>query len=581
MATSQTAADGLAGRWARYRQGPLGDDLLAAVVVTILLVPQSLAYAMLAGLPPSVGVMASLLPIVAYAALGSSATLAVGPVAVLAVMTAQAIGPAAAQLGVSPHLAALVLAVEMGAVFLAAALLRLEMLAALLAAPVLHGFMTGAVLLIALGQLPALLGLPLKGNTALELGQAFIKMDHPSAHPATALVGLLSLATLWAIRRYGAPGLSRLGIPRARAQVIARAAPILVVVSAIAWAALAPDAAKGVALAGTVSLASGLDFPSLFAAPYALWKSLALPATLLALVAYVESLAVAEALGARRREKVSPRRELLGLAAANVVAGLSGGMPVTGGFARSIVNFDAGARTRMAGVWTALLLGLAMVLVGDLLAWLPRAVLAATILIAVMSLLDTSPFRLARRYDPAEFGLMVLVSLLTLLAGVEPALLVGVLLSLGLFLKRAARPHWTEVGRLAGTDVFRNVRRFPVDTLPAVLSVRVDESLLFINARWITEVIDTALAGRPLARHVVLMMNAVNGIDLSGLEALQHLSRDLAARGVQLHLSELKGPVKDRLQHGGLGEWLSGQVFMTQTDAWQALAAEAPAGAGK
>jgi SulP family sulfate permease len=206
-------------------------------VVTILLVPQSLAYALLAGLPPSVGVMASLLPIVAYAALGSSATLAVGPVAVLAVMTAQAIGPAAAQLGVSPHLAALVLAVEMGAVFLAAALLRLEMLAALLAAPVLHGFMTGAVLLIALGQLPALLGLPLKGNTALELGQAFIKMDHPSAHPATALVGLLSLATLWAIRRYGAPGLSRLGIPRARAQVIARAAPILVVVSAIAWAA--------------------------------------------------------------------------------------------------------------------------------------------------------------------------------------------------------------------------------------------------------------------------------------------------------------------------------------------------------
>ena len=493
----------------------------------------------------------------------------------------RSIGPAAAQLGVSPHLAALVLAVEMGAVFLAAALLRLEMLAALLAAPVLHGFMTGAVLLIALGQLPALLGLPLKGNTALELGQAFIKMDHPSAHPATALVGLLSLATLWAIRRYGAPGLSRLGMPRARAQVIARAAPILVVVSAIAWAALAPDAAKGVALAGTVSLASGLDFPSLFAAPYALWKSLALPATLLALVAYVESLAVAEALGARRREKVSPRRELLGLAAANVVAGLSGGMPVTGGFARSIVNFDAGARTRMAGVWTALLLGLAMVLVGDLLAWLPRAVLAATILIAVMSLLDTSPFRLARRYDPAEFGLMVLVSLLTLLAGVEPALLVGVLLSLGLFLKRAARPHWTEVGRLAGTDVFRNVRRFPVDTLPAVLSVRVDESLLFINARWITEVIDTALAGRPLARHVVLMMNAVNGIDLSGLEALQHLSRDLAARGVQLHLSELKGPVKDRLQHGGLGEWLSGQVFMTQTDAWQALAAEAPAGAGK
>ena len=242
--------------------------------------PQSLVYALLAGLPPIVGVMASLLSIVAYAALGSSATLAIGPVAVLAVMTAQTIGPAVAHLGVSPHLAAQVLAVEMGAVFLVAALLRLEMLAALLAAPVLHGFMSGAVLLIALGQPPALLGRPLKGNAALELGQAFVKMDHPSAHPATALVGLLSLASLWVIRRYGAPGLIRPGLSRTRAQVVARAAPILVVVTSIAWAALAPDAAKGVALAGTVSLASGLDFPSLFAAPYALWKSLALPATL-------------------------------------------------------------------------------------------------------------------------------------------------------------------------------------------------------------------------------------------------------------------------------------------------------------
>ena len=574
MTQAAATHPGLAGRWSAYRSSALGEDLLAALIVTILLVPQSLAYSLLAGLPPVVGVMASLLPLLAYAAFGSSTTLAVGPVAVLAVMTAQTIGPTAARLDVPPHLAALVLSVEMGAAFLAAALLRLEMLAALLAAPVLHGFMTGAVLLIAVGQLPALLGLPLKGNTALELGQALLKADQLALHPATAQVGLLALGGLWAIRRYGADGLNQLGFPLARARVIARASPILVVGLSVAWVALAPAAARGVALAGTVSLAAGLDFPSLRDAPYALWEALMLPATLLALVAYVESLAVAEALGARRREKVLPRRELFGLAAANVAAGLSGGMPVTGGFARSIVNFDAGARTRMAGIWTVLFLGLAMILVGDLLAWLPRAVLAATILIAVLSLLDLSPFRLAHRYAPAEFGMMLLVSLLTLLVGVEPALLTGVVLSLALLLKHTARPHWTEVGRVPGSDIFRNVRRFKVDTQPDVLTVRIDESLLFINARWIAEVIDGALAERRQASHVVLMMNAVNRVDLSGLEALMHLNRELMAKGVRLHLSELKGPVKDRLDRSGLKDWLSGRVFMTQLDAWQALSIE-------
>lgn len=340
--------------WAGYRGTGLSDDLLAASIVTILLVPQSLAYALLAGLPPVAGVMASLLPVVAYAMFGSSTTLAVGPVAVLAMMTAQAVGPVAQAHGVSTHLVALVLALEMGAVFLVAAVARLEMFAALLSAPVLHGFVQGAALAIALGQLPALLGLPAAAGSIAHWVAAFQQGAALAPHVMTATIGLTALALLWALRRHGARLLARVGLAPRLAQLLARAAPIGVVAMAIAWIAWMPAVNQGVALSGSIHLADGLQFPPVWRAPLAVWLALVQPAVLLGLVAYVESLAVAESLAARRGEKVLARRELHGLAAANVVAGLSGGMPVTGGFARSIVNFDAGARTRMAGVWTSL-----------------------------------------------------------------------------------------------------------------------------------------------------------------------------------------------------------------------------------
>ena len=558
-------------RWANYRRSGLSDDLVAAAIVTILLVPQSLAYALLAGLPPVVGVMASLLPILAYAAFGSSSTLAVGPVAVLAMMTAQAVAPVAAAHGVAVHLVALVLALEMAAVFLAAALLRLDVFAALLSAPVLHGFISGASIVIAIGQLPPLLGVAVRGDTLTELLRALGRAQSMAPHASTAVIGLLALLSLWSIRRFGARAAASLGLPPRRAQLLTRMAPMAVVVAAIAWVAWSPSAAQGVALAGRVDLLQGLSFPKLWHAPAAVWLALMPAAGLLGLVAYVESLAVAEALGARRGEKVQPRRELIGLAAANAAASVSGGMPVTGGFARSIVNFDAGARTRMAGVWTALLLAVAVLALGDVLRFLPRAVLAATIVVAVLSLVDLKPFRQAWRYSKLEFSLMALVAALTVASGVEQALGFGVLAAAGLLLQRTARPHWAEVGRLPGTEVFRNVKRFQVETLPQVLSIRVDESLLFTNSRWLSDTLGAMPSQRPALRHVVLMMSGVNDIDFTGLEGLIHLSRDLQAHGVVLHLSELKGPVNDRLQVAGIDGWLSGQIFRTQHDAATAL----------
>ncbi len=586
------------------------DDVVAALIVTVLLLPQSLAYALLAGLPPVVGVMASLLPLLAYAAFGSSTTLAVGPVAVLAMMTVQAVLPVAQAQGVSAHLAAMVLALEMAAVFALAALLRLDVFAALLSAPVLHGFVTGACIVIALGQLPQLLGLAVQGHTLTELVHAAWAAGAAGTlrpHIATAVIGLSALLALWALRRYGAGAAAASGLSVRSAALVARLAPIFVVAAAIAWVAWAGTAAngatQGVALAGRVDLLQGLSFAPLWQAPWAVWWALAPAAGLLGLVAYVESLAVAEALAARRGEKVLPRRELLGLAAANAAASVSGGMPVTGGFARSIVNFDAGARTRMAGVWTAIFLALAVWGLGDALQFLPKAVLAATIIIAVLSLLDWRPFGQAWRWSRSEFVLMVGVAMLTVVVGVEEALAAGVVLSTGLLLQRTARPHWAEVGRLPGTQVFRNVKRYAVETIPGVLAIRIDESLLFTNSRWLSDTLG-AMSSQPHAfraelqaqtqqsearqsqtqqsqarqsqtahlRHLVLVMSGVNDIDFTGLEGLMHLARDLKAQGVQLHLSEVKGPVLDRLQALGLQAWLSGRVFRTQNDAHEALA---------
>lgn len=578
----KSTALSLGSAWVLYRHAAFADDLVAAVVVTILLVPQSLAYAMLAGLPPIVGVMASLLPIAGYAAFGSSTTLAVGPVAVLSMMTGTVIGSVSQSHGAAPHLVALVLSAEIALMFGLAVLLRLDVMASLLSAPVLHGFVTGASIAIALGQLPTLLGVAIKGNTLLELFNSLRHASSISLHTRTALIGICTLICLWGIRRYAMGGFRRIGCGQRLAQLLTRMGPMVAVIGAIAMVVVYPQMSEGVALAGRIDLHEGASFPPLWDAPMKLWVELASPAVLMALVAYVESLAVSEALAAKRGEKILPRRELLGLAAANAAASVSGGMPVTGGFSRSIVNFDAGAKTRVAGIWTMLCLCFAIWIAGDLLGSLPKAVLASTIIIAVLSLVDLHPFVDAWRYSRSESFLMVAVATGTVIVGVEPALAGGVLCSAALLLRRTARPHCAEIGRVRGTvDVFRNTRRASVETLPSVLAIRVDESLLFTNTRWLVEKITAMANGRAGLDHVVLVMSGVNDIDFTGLEGIRSLNNDLSAKSIALHLSELKGPVADRLSQSDLMSWLSGQVFSTQGKAHDRLGclANVPVGA--
>ncbi len=552
----------LTTRLRHYRRTGLRDDLVAALIVAVLLIPQSLAYALLAGLPPQVGIYASLLPLLAYAAVGSSSVNAVGPAAVLALMTAQAMAPVVGPGGVSPALAALVLASEVGLLLLAAALFKLDALASLLSAPVLQGFSTGAALSIALSQMPALLGSPARGMNAREVFSSWWQAGQHGAwaHPATAAFGVSALLLLTLARR----ALLRLAarhMPREQAALVGRASPLVVICLAmlVAWLSSAPS--HGVAVVGTLpDLGLPLALPPWDAA---LWWQLLPAAALIALVTFVSSFAVAESLALQRGEQVDGRRELAGLAVANLAAGVGGGMPVGGSFSRSALNADAGARTRMAGAWTALFLALAVLLLAGPLAWLPRAVLAASIVVPVLTVAEWGAFGRAWRYSRGEALVMWAVAALTVLQNTQWALGVGVAVSIALLLKHTAKPHAALIGRVPGTEHYRNVERYATELTPGVMSLRIDESLLFTNARQLPGVVARHLAAYPDTRRVLLQMTPVNRIDLSGLEALRALQGVLLDRGIRLDLSEVKGPVLDALRAAGWSRWFQGRLFLS------------------
>jgi SulP family sulfate permease len=368
------------------------------------------------------------------------------------------------------------------------------------------------------------------------------------------------MLALWAARRPLTDGLSRRW-PPLHAAMAARFAPLVVLALAIACAAGTGAAERGVALVGSLpSLSPSVALPPV---GFDLWWRLLPGALPIALVAFVSSLVVAESLARRHGGRIVPRRELVGLAGANLAAAVSGGMPVAASFSRSVLNAEAGSRTRMAGVFTAALMALAMLLLAEPLAWLPEAVLAATIIIAVLSGFSLAPYRLAWCYSRSECVLMVGVTVLTLLYGVTWALGLGVAASVALLLRQSARPHVAVVGRIPGSEHFRNADRYDVQITPGVLGLRIDESLLFTNARQLSDVVGAQLDQQPDARRVVLLMSPVNQVDFSGLEALQALQDALSARGVRLDLSEVKGPVLDRLRRGEWSRWFRGRVFLS------------------
>ncbi|MFT5721044.1 MAG: SulP family sulfate permease [Motiliproteus sp.] len=555
--------------WGRdYNRSSLSKDLVAALIVTIMLIPQSLAYALLAGLPPEAGLYASIVPIMLYAVFGTSRALAVGPVAVVSLMTAAALSNIVEQGTMGYALAALSLAGLSGIILLTMGLFRLGFVANFLSHPVIAGFITASGIIIAASQLKHILGIDAQGHNLLELVVS-LKQHLSETNWITAIIGILATGFLFWVRKGLKPLLQRVGLSAGLTGVLVKTGPVAVVVATTlaVWAFGLAD--KGIRIVGEVPQSlPPFTLPSL---SFELLGQLLLPAFLISIIGFVESISVAQTLAAKKRQRIDPNQELIGLGAANIGASLTGGFPVTGGFSRSVVNYDAGAETPAAGIFTAVGLAIAALALTPLIFFLPKATLAATIIVAVLSLVDFSILKRSWNYSKADFSAVLATIILTLTLGVEMGVSAGVGLSVLLHLYKSSRPHIAEVGQVPGTQHYRNILRHDVITTPKIVTLRVDESLYFANARYLEDKIHNRVAGDQDIRHVILLCSAINEIDLSALESLEAINDRLGEMDVQLHLSEVKGPVMDRLKGEHFLSQLTGQVFLSQFDAYEAL----------
>lgn len=513
----------------RYDRPTLRSDLMAGLTVAVMLVPQAMAYAALAGMPPVTGLYAAVVPVLVYAILGTSGSLAVGPVAITALMTGAALAPLAdGDPGRYVALAGL-LALLVGAIQVLLGVLRMGVLVSFMSHSVLSGFTSAAAIVIAGSQLKDLLGLDAKrAETFPEIVRS-VAGALDTVHWLTVGVAVVSIAGLVALRRY-APRL-----PGA----------LIVVAGVTAISAAAAFGERGVAILREVP--AGLPAPDLPALALADVSALLPSAVAIALVAYMEGIAVAKALAAKTRQHVDANQELVAVGGANVAAGFFQAFPVAGGFSRSAVNHQAGARTPVASMVTALVVAVTALALTPLFFHLPKAVLAAIVVVAVLGLVDrrsaVHAWR-ARHSDGVAVGLTFLV---TLLFGVEPGLAAGVVFSLAVFLWRSSRPHTAELGRVPCTETYRNIRRYEVLTDPSVLLLRVDGPLYFANAQRLEDHVLGTVQARPAVRAVVLDASTISDTDADGAHALVELRERLADEDVALHLATVRGPVRDLL----------------------------------
>ena len=558
----------LVGSLRGYNRESMLSDLIAGLVVTVMLIPQSLAYALLAGVPAEVGMYASILPLVAYAIFGTSRTLSVGPVAIASLMTAVALGKVA-ETGSSDYVsAAVLLAFLSGGFLIALGVLRLGFLANFLSHTVVSGFITASGILIALSQMKHIVGVKAQGDTFFELLMSLLQ-HLPDVNYYALIVGVGVVCFLFWARRGAAGLMAQLGKDLNTAQLVAKAAPVLGIIVTIAGAVIFDLDAKGVALVGEVP--AGLPGLHLPVFSLAMVELLIVPAMAISIIGYVESISVGKTLGAKRGQRVDGNQELVGLGAANLASSFSGGFPVTGGFSRSVVNFDAGASTQLAGILAAIGIALASLFLTPVLFYLPQATLAATIIVAVTGLIDVSIITKTWKLSKSDFYAVALTILGTLVFGVEAGVAAGVLVSLCLYLYRTSKPHIAEVGLIEGTEHFRNILRHKVSTRPEILSLRVDENLFFANAGYLEEYIHSALENNSEVRHLVLMCSACNTIDYSALEVLEAINGHLRDLHIAFHLSEVKGPVMDHIKDTGFLEHLTGNVYLSQYQAYMDL----------
>lgn len=547
------------------------DDLLAGVIVGIVVIPQSLGYALLAGLPPVYGLYAAIIPVLLYAYVGASQTQAVGPVAITSIMTAQALLPFAQSQSVTYIALAAGLALLVGLVLLGAAWLKLGWIMQFISRGVMAGFITGAALLIMTGQCKYILGLNVQGDTVWQLLVGFYQ-QHNSINLQAVFLGITAIVLLSLNRRYSQTLCLGLGCSDYVSHVITKFMPVLIIACASFWLW---QQALPLAIVGTIP--QGLPSFILPSLPNSeQWRAFISSALLIALIAFISSASVAKSVALQRQEQFDANKELLGLGYANVGAAFFQGLPITGGFSRTAVNLEAGAKTPLAGVVSALVIAIVLVLLSAWFYYLPVAVLAAGVIVAVSQLLDIQTLKMAWQHDKSEAYAYLATLIGVLLAGLQLGLLLGLFFSLAALISRSHQPHLAVVGQVGTTEHFRNVQRHQVTTWPNLLLIRIDENLFFGNSESIANRIWLEINQQPKLTDVVLIFSAVNHIDLSSQLMLENLQQQLAKRQIVLHLAEIKGFVMDTLVNTPLLKNWQGKIFDTTEQAANSLKPQLP-----
>lgn len=559
----------LLGELKHYTRQDFLSDVFAGSITAIVLVPQGIAYAMLAGLPAQVGLYSSILPPIIYAFLGSSRTLSVGPVSIVAIMVASVLSaPELHALG-SPLEHAIILAAAGGLVLLLMAVLGMGGLANFISRPVLRGFASGIAILIVLSQIPNLLGLA-SNQCGIQVNCYFAYVLQANRY--TAGLGVASLVLLWLLGSPLLTTLSALKIKTTIATGISKCTPLLaVIISTAIVIAYQLSAQHNVAIVGHIP--SGLPTLSVrFISNINQWNALLPSAIVIAIIAYVESIAIAKAMESMSKQKINPNQELVALGAANIAAACSGGMFVAGGFSRTMMNFFAGARTQMAMLFAVFLLSIAVIFFTDWLTYIPRAVLAAIVLIAIFPLIKLRDIVKTWQYDRGDGFAELLTLCGVLIFGIEAGIAAGVAITILSFLRKTSRPHIALVGRIEGSEHFRNVKRHQVETWNNLILIRIDENISFANASYIVDFIQREVKNHPPINQVVLIFSAVSHVDTTAFEALTNLVCTLKDQSIVLNLAEVKGPVMDKLKQTRFLDQLSpGKVFFQTIEAIEAL----------
>ena len=548
--------------WLReYDRQDLRPDLTAGLTVAVMLVPQGMAYAMLAGLPPIVGLYASVVPLLIYALLGSSRQLAVGPVAMVSLLTATGVGAVAGGDAERYLAAAVLLAAMVGVIQLAMGLLKLGYLVNFLSHPVLSGFTSAAALIIGLNQLKHLMGVPLGRGHHVHVILLEAVRNASVTHWITLAIGVASIAALVGIKRW------RPGFPGA----------LVAVAGATTVVALFGLGSAGVATVGAVP--AGLPMPALPLIDLEVARALIPTALAISLVGFMESISVAKVFARKHGYRLDAGRELVGLGAANIAASAFGAYPVTGGFSRSAVNDQAGARTPLASIITAVAIGAALLFLTPLFFHVPKAVLAAIIMVAVAGLVDLGEVKHLWNTRRSDLGLLVVTFIATLSLGIEAGIGVGVGASLVLFVAQRTRPHFPVLGRLPGTDLFRNVADHPdAERTPGVLAVRLDAAFYFGNVSFLEESLESLeqTLDAPL-RAVVLDATAINDLDSTAAHSLESLRERYSRRAVRFLLAGVKSPVRRMMERCGLVSCFGAEDLpMTVADAMTRLEQPGP-----